>query len=320
MYAATDRHPSLRRLAAEQDGVARRDQIAGVGVPEGFVRHQIAAERWTALERDVVLLQNASPTRRQLMWIAVCDAGFPAAVCSHTSLELAGFRPMGHEAADVHIVVPRGAKTSLRTGVVVHESRRLKPEYVVRDHGIPRTENSRSAIDAAAWQPVRDWACAILAAVVQQRVATVPEIERALGRVGQVRHKRHMRLVLRDIDGGAESLGEVDVARMCRRFGLVAPDRQVYRRDSAGRRRYLDCEWKLPGGELVVLEVDGSHHMDVAHWAADMKRERSVVISRRWVLRATAFELRLEPAGVVSDLAALGVPRLTPTCQNVTAL
>ena len=40
-----------------------------------------------------------------------------------------------------------------------------------------------------------------------------------------------------------------------------------------------DCEWDLPSGEIVVLEIDGGHHMEVAHWQADMRRERGIVIS-----------------------------------------
>jgi hypothetical protein len=86
--------------------------------------------------------------------------------------------------------------------------------------------------------------------------------------------------------------------------------RQVIRRDAAGRRRYLDAEWQLPTGEIVVFEVDGSHHLDAANWQADTKRERSVVVSRRWALRATTFEVRLEPAAIARDLRALGVPSL----------
>jgi very-short-patch-repair endonuclease len=66
----------------------------------------------------------------------------------------------------------------------------------------------------------------------------------------------------------------------------------------------------LPNGEVVVLEIDGGHHLEVTHWEADMKRERAVVITRRWVLRATVFEIRLEAASVFSDLRAMGVPTL----------
>ena len=91
-------------------------------------------------------------------------------------------------------------------------------------------------------------------------------------------------------------------------YGLVPPHRQRSRRDSDGKQRFLDCEWDLPSGEIVVLEIDGGHHMDVLHWQADMRRERGVVISRRWVLRATSLEVRLEPQLIVSDLKAIGVP------------
>ena len=57
-----------------------------------------------------------------------------------------------------------------------------------------------------------------------------------------------------------------------------------------------------------MLEVDGAFHMEVEHWAADVKRQRKITTPRRTVIRATALELRLEPEGVVEDLRALGVP------------
>ena len=97
---------------------------------------------------------------------------------------------------------------------------------------------------------------------------------------------------------------------MCRRFGLLPPDRQVIRRDRNGRRRYLDCEWRLPNGSIVVLEVDGAHHLEVEQWEADVKRERGVVITGRRVLRATANEARHDQAELAADLEAIGVPRL----------
>jgi hypothetical protein len=37
-------------------------------------------------------------------------------------------------------------------------------------------------------------------------------------------------------------------------------------------------KWELADGRRVVLEVDGSHHLDVGSWQADMRRERGVVI------------------------------------------
>ena len=105
-------------------------------------------------------------------------------------------------------------------------------------------------------------------------------------------------------------MSEIDPIRVCRRFGIQEPDRQVERVDSHGRLRYLDAEWTLNDGRRVILEVDGAHHLDVRSWQVDMRRERGLVVRGAQMLRATAVELRAEPALVVADLLAIGVPRV----------
>jgi hypothetical protein len=320
MFPGTEDHPELRELAMRQRGVLHRRQLDALELTRGHVSAQLAARRWSSLGHKVVVLQNAPLQRDQLIWLAVLDAEGLVALCSHTALELGGFTPLGKESQEIHIVVSRGAKVSKFVGVRVHESRRLRPEDVVQRGGLPCTGVERSAIDAAAWQPFPRFACLMLAAVVQRRLTTTARLEAELLTVGRVRHKAYMRLVLTDIAQGAHSLGELDLATICRRFGLAPPTRQVIRRDAAGRRRYLDAEWLLPSGEIVVLEVDGSHHLDVANWQADMKRERSVVVSRRWVLRATTLEIRLEAAAIAADLRALGVPSLSELSESQRAI
>ena len=116
--------------------------------------------------------------------------------------------------------------------------------------------------------------------------------------------------MLGDIDGGAQSFAEIEVGVLCQRAGLAAPVRQAVRTDTDGRRRYLDCEWELPDGRVVILEVDGSFHLRVGNWWRDMKRERSVVLSRSTVLRCASIELRLEPWEVMADLRRAGVPAM----------
>ncbi len=175
--------------------------------------------------------------------------------------------------------------------------------------GCPCLAVPRAALDAAAWQPHQRYAAAVLAAVVQQKLCTPRELADELRWVGRVRHKQTMRLAIQDIAGGAEALSEIDVAELCRRFGLAPPRRQSIRRDRSGRKRYLDCEWSLSDGRVVVLEIDGSHHAAVEHWEADIKRERGIVLSGRHVLRATANEARNDQAAIAADLLAIGVPR-----------
>jgi hypothetical protein len=295
--------------AARVAGVLRRDRPEDYDLTRAQVRAEVAARRWSCWGDHVVLTQNAPPSRRQLMWIALLDAGPPAALASHTALEVAGFDDFAREAALIHVVIPRGARCAPLPGLRVHESRRLCPDDLVLEDGLARTATARSALDAAAWQPSPRFACALVSAVVQQRLCSVEELEAALARVGRIRHKAHLRLTVADLSGGSTTTGEADVLRMCRRFGLAPPLRQVRRVDVDGRSRYLDCEWELPDGQRAVLEVDGRHHFDVRNWQDDMRRERGLVVSGRRVLRATNVEVRLEPALVVRDLVALGVPR-----------
>ncbi len=308
MYARVDRFSRLDTLAELQHGVLHRRQLESLGVGETTVRAQIRAERWHPVGPGVVLLQNAPPDRRQLMWLAVLDADV-AVLGSHTSLELAGFRTFALEAELVHLVVPRGSKVTKLPRVQVHESRRLHPDRAVLTGGLPRTPTAQSVIDAAAWQPHPRFAATIVAAAVQQQLVGASELEAALRSVGRVRHKRFIREAVADAATGAHSASELDLARLCRQSGIAQPARQVRRRDSSGRWRYLDAEWDLGHGESVVLEVDGSQHMDAAQWQDDIRRERAVVVGRKWVLRATAFEVRHEPGFLIRDLLAFGVPR-----------
>ena len=296
--------------AAYANGIVCMDRVETLGLTRSFVRNQLRAFRWTRWGDRVALTQNAPPDRRQQMWLAVLDAGFPAAVASHTALELAGFRSWAREADLIHVVVPRGVRCSALPVLRVHESRRIDPSTQILLDGLPCTPVAQSAIDAGAWQPYPRFACSMVSAVVQQGLADVATVDAAMRRVGRVRHKAYLRLVLRDIAEGAQALGEIDLARLCRRFGLQPPHRQRRRVDREGRARYLDAEWTLIDGTVGVLEIDGRHHLEVEHWQADMRRERAEVISGRRVLRATNLEVRLEAASIAADLVALGVPRL----------
>jgi hypothetical protein len=308
MYPGTEQNSRLATFAMRQHGVLRRTQLDSVGVSGRQVARQLAARRWTAHGNNIVLCSNGAPTREQLKRIAVMDVVGPSALASHTALEQKGFRAFAKEAEDIHVLVQRGATYHRLPGVTYHESRRFDLSDTARIGGLPATRPARSAIDAAAWQPWPRFACAMLAAVVQQGLSTPPELDRTLGLVGRVRHKQHMRMALVDIASGAHTLGEADVATLCRRFHLRPPDRQRPRRDSSGRMRYLDCEWDLDDGTVLVLEVDGGHHRFVEHWEADMRRERRIVRRGRIVVRASNFELRTEQAALAADLRALGVP------------
>ncbi|GAB2982696.1 hypothetical protein [Nocardioides montaniterrae] len=129
-----------------------------------------------------------------------------------------------------------------------------------------------------------------------------------LDRLHPLPQSARLRAALDEIAGGAQSVGELDVRRLCKRFGLAPPARQVRRRDMHGRWRFTDCEWVLPDGRILVLEVDGAFHMNVEQWEEDLARQRALSDPHRLVIRCTTRELRDVPERVAHDLRLLGVP------------
>ena len=139
----------------------------------------------------------------------------------------------------------------------------------------------------------------MLAAAVQQRLVRVPELFTEMARVRRHRYRRLILLVLADIAGGAHSLAEIDFARLCRSAGMPAPSRQLARRDSSGRRRYLDVGWDDFG---LVVEIDGMLHMQADRWMDDSFRGNDVSLGDRVLLRFPALAVRLYPERVLAQV------------------
>jgi hypothetical protein len=119
-----------------------------------------------------------------------------------------------------------------------------------------------------------------------------------------------MAATLYDIEGGSQALSEIDLVKLCRSYGLPEPFRQAVRRDSRGRRRYLDAWLRRRDGRVVHLEIDGSVHLNADVWWDDMDRQPDLAIAEdALVVRIAAAALRADPFDVAQRLSrALGVP------------
>ncbi|MGC5166980.1 hypothetical protein [Luteimicrobium sp. DT211] len=298
--AFLDRVPGIRALATRQHGVCTRAQLAGLGVAPHHVAAQLRARRWREVAHDVVVLHRGPSTREARCWAAVLGAGsVPVALACWTALER--HRLQGWTRDEVHVVVPRGDKPARWPWLVVHESRRHDAEDVTVQAGLPVHGVERAAIDAAAWQPSWRTASGLVAAVVQQRLTTPDAVLGELERAGRIRHRRTMQLALLDVMGGAQSLEEIDFARLCRRAGLPEPSRQERRRDSRGKVRFLDVEWRLRDGGRLVVEVDGVGHLAHEQWYDDLLRDAELGSDAETVrIRILAGAARHEPDRVLA--------------------
>ncbi|WP_406035856.1 endonuclease domain-containing protein [Nocardioides sp. NBC_00163] len=267
------------------------------------VAHRIESERWQLLSPTVIATTTGELSDEQRIWHAVLHAGDGAMAGGLTAATLAGLKNWHRDEVTVLVPYARGRPSPLSDVRFVRIRRSL------REVGSPpRCRIEPAVLLFAAADRSERTAQGVLAAVVQQQLTSPEDLLEWLERLAPLRRAATLRRAIEDIGGGAQSLAEMDVKRMCRSFGLAKPTRQVKRRDADGRTRYTDCEWQLPDGRTLVLEVDGGFHMEAEHWEDDLARQRALAATDRIIVRCTARELRDEPERVARDLLALGVP------------
>jgi hypothetical protein len=166
-----------------------------------------------------------------------------------------------------------------------------------------------AAIRAAQWARSDRQAGLLLCLPVQQRLVSSTRLLDAWASVSRGPRRRLIDAVLRDVCHGAQSLGELDFARLCRRYGLPEPTRQSVRVGPHGRV-YLDVEWEA---QRLVVEVDGVQHLLGIEPVKDALRANEVVLDGARVLRLPVLGLRLEPDAFMGQVArALGVTAARP--------
>ena len=189
-----------------------------------------------------------------------------------------------------HLSVKHTASVPEVDGVKLHKViRRTTDEVAVT--GIPRTTPAVAAVRAAHWAVSDRQAALLMVMPVQQRIITGEQLVAATRRMRGRTRRRLIPLLARDIADGAQSLGELDFAALCRLRGLPEPSRQVVHHGPQGRV-YLDVRWDEAD---LVVEIDGAQHAWGLSGTDDQFRQNAVVLRGDRVLRMTLVGLRLSP-------------------------
>jgi hypothetical protein len=284
-------------LATAQDSVVTRLQLSAVGIDRGHVRNQIRAGRWRTAGHRVVILHTGQLTLDEQRWSAVLGQTSTAALGGITAAQAHGLDWKSDER--LHVVVPEGSRIVPTDGVIVHASRTYRPaEDLQPGSGVPRTRIERAIIDGSAWAISDRRACGLLCASVQQGLVQAEGLLVALAAAGPIRRRHLIALTVGDIQGGAQSLLEIDFGTLAARAGLPPPRRQVVRLDAQGKRRYIDVDF-----DFFDVEVDGAIHLKPASYWEDMHRQNELTIAGApRTLRFSTVAIRLEPEEVVSQL------------------
>lgn len=300
----------MARLLGEQHQMIARRQLAGLGIDWDAVEANVAARRWVVRTPRVISTITGALTVEQRRWLGVLHAGPRSMLGGLTAGDRHGL--IGWGRPDVTVLIDDELSFDAVPGVHFFRSRRPFPLMVSPKPGIASCQIEPALLLWAGYDATARAAVGVLAAAVQQRLTTADRLIDWVDVLRPLRRAKLFKRVLSDIAGGAHSGAELDVARMCRLYRMPLPDRQRSRTDRAGRRRWTDCEWDLPNGAVLVLEVDGAHHMEAAEWEAGMRRNRRLVSRDRMVVSCSAYEVRHESLELAADLIALGLPGQLP--------
>lgn len=296
----------LELLLFDQSGVLTYRQ-ALLHCTAAQIRHKVDRGTWRRIFRGVFVTDGGRLTADQQRWAAVLAAGDGSVLAGLEAARVSGLRIKSHRLV-IDVLIPGDRKivkmprpelmemSSFRA----HRTTTLSKEEL--QVGKPmRTLIGRSILDAAQWALSDEEARTIVAAACQQRLVTPAELRVATERQPLAKRRALVLEVAAFAEGGATTLTEIDFVRLCRKHQLPEPDLQERRKDASGRMRYLDAYWRA---YHLHVEIDGSHHMQVGHWAADMLRQNEVWLSGDRVLRFPAHLVRTNPALVVAQVCA----------------
>jgi hypothetical protein len=288
----------LRRRS--RHGAIKVATLDELGVPPRTAyRRCVPNGPWQRPLPGIVLLNDAAPTRRQLVEAALLYVGDDAVVTGLEACRRHGLRVTSEDPA-VHLLVPHDRKVKSSDFVIVERTTRL-PAPVSRD-GVPLAPLVRSVLDACrrlrAFDPVRG----LIAESVQRCQVPPGALAHELN-LGSQRGTAVPREVLKDILAGARSVAEIDGKRVWDRTGLPPLEWNVDLFDSDGRFIARPDGWC--DSVAMAWEIDSyEYHFGRGDYARTLERNARYAAAGVVLVQTIPTRLRTEPDLVARELMA----------------
>jgi hypothetical protein len=287
------------RLAAEQGGYVRRDQLISQGVPPTTIDRRVREGELTPVVPGVYLV---FPPRDDTDLLRGAVLALPEAVVSHQSAAHLHRFPRLPERSPT-VVVPSHT-THRFPHVTVRRCSDLLAAEITDVNGLPVTNVPRTLFDLSRLLRFREFD-AIGESLVIAKMMTLEEFDETTERLAR-RGKggsRHARLFL-EIRSGHESNATV-LERKGRAVlsggGLPEPEAQ-YPIPWTSTRRFDDA---YPDAQLAIEWDSRAWHQQRAAMAADRRRDREAAAHEWVVLRFTWDDITETPQAIVSSVRTL---------------
>jgi len=291
----------VARIAAEQHGRIRADQLAACGLDHDAIARRVARGRLHREHHGVYAVGHSGATLHARI-IAAVLAGGEGAVASHwASAALWGFVRWRERRVDVTV---RSSGGRARDGIRFHRSRTLAPADVDRRCGIPVTSAARALLEIAPELSDERLRRAVRRAQAE-RATNVPKIAAVLARANGHRGTKRLAAVIATGPAPTASGHEDAVLGLVLAAGIEHP--VVNERLVVGDAVYLpDMRWPA---QHLILEVDSVWHDGHLARDADGARQADLEAAGERVIRTTLEQARARPGQLVRRLVAAGAPR-----------
>jgi len=283
---------AIAGIAEVHHGLFNRDHVAELGVSPDERRHRLATGRWRRVY-DSAYRVGGAPITWEARLLAACWAGGTRAVASgRSALEL--HRLPGRSRKVLEITCPRALRAR-HDGLVVHESRVLKPEDMTIMNAIPCTSVERTLFDLAATKRTRTLDLAVDDAL-RRELTTLPDLVHVADRIAKRGRAgsslfRSMLAERTPDDVVPESAPERLLARALVEQNLTRPHLQYVVRDAAGDF-VARVDLAYPDDRILIEYESFEHHTGTLALVRDSARRNALIELGFVVLSATVADVR----------------------------
>ncbi|EME53242.1 hypothetical protein H074_30353 [Amycolatopsis decaplanina DSM 44594] len=278
------------------DGVAARAKLVVLGHSHSSISRRCReGGPWRRPIPGVILLTNATPTKRQLLKVALTHAGPEAMLTGVQAARLYGVRRLPPERR-VHTLIPHQSKVATWGFAIVERTIHL-PEPVEID-GLPVAPLARALIDAARRMDELKSVRAMIHDAVHRGLCTPQELRDELAQASTI-GSALPRIVVNALQDGVDSAVEQWLEPVLERSGLPRPMRKAELRTSDGEVIGVAEAWWPQVGVALQIRYD-----EVTLEPDKVSEIPALVAPGLIVVEVSPARLRDEPLVVIQDVRA----------------